>query len=143
MRKERSAGGVVFRKGAEGTQILLIQDRFGKITLPKGHQEAGETIEQTAIREIEEETGVVGEIVTKIDTISYVFTHPEHGKIEKEVTYYVLKTNTSTIIPQLEEINEVAWYSIDRAKVLHAEKGYGNNESILEAAIQYINKELT
>jgi 8-oxo-dGTP pyrophosphatase MutT (NUDIX family) len=143
LRKEKSAGGVVFRKEDEEIQILLIQDRFGKITLPKGHQEAGETIEQTAIREIEEETGVVGEIVTKIDTISYVFTHPEHGKIEKEVTYYVLKTNTSTITPQLEEINEVAWYSIDKAKELHAEKGYGNNESILEAAIQYINKELT
>jgi 8-oxo-dGTP pyrophosphatase MutT (NUDIX family) len=143
MRKERSAGGVVFRKRTEGIQILLIQDRFGKITLPKGHQEAGETIEQTAVREIEEETGVIGEIVTKIDTISYVFTHPEHGKIEKEVTYFVIKTNTSSITPQLEEINEVAWYSLDKAKELHTEKGYGNNESILEAAIQYITKELS
>jgi 8-oxo-dGTP pyrophosphatase MutT (NUDIX family) len=143
LRKEKSAGGVVFRKEDEEIQILLIQDRFGKITLPKGHQEAGETIEQTAIREIEEETGVIGEIVTKIDTISYIFTHSEHGKIEKEVTYYVVKTITSSITPQLEEINEVAWYPIDIAKEIHAKKGYGNNESILESAIQYITKEVS
>jgi diadenosine hexaphosphate hydrolase (ATP-forming) len=139
MRKEISAGGVVFQKGGEKTQLLLIQDRFGKITLPKGHQEAGETIEQTAIREIEEETGVIGKIVTKIDTISYVFTHPEHGEVEKEVTYYVVQTDTNHVNPQLEEINEVAWYSLKEARELHQANGYGNNQFILEKAIQYIS----
>ncbi|MCH5583854.1 NUDIX domain-containing protein [Shimazuella sp. AN120528] len=141
MRKEISAGGVVFRKVMDEIQLLLIQDRFGKITLPKGHQEAGETIEQTAIREIEEETGVVGKIVTKIDTISYIFTHPEHGEVEKEVTYYVVQTDEDSVSPQLEEINEVVWYSIEEARELHKANGYDNNQSILEKAIQYITKE--
>lgn len=138
MRKEISAGGVVFRKAGDEIQLLLIQDRFGKISLPKGHQEAGETLEQTAIREIEEETGVVGKIVTNIDTISYVFTHPDHGEVGKEVTYYVVQAQEDSIRPQLEEISQVAWYSIEEAKTLHQERGYDNNQAILEKAIQYI-----
>jgi 8-oxo-dGTP pyrophosphatase MutT (NUDIX family) len=138
MKQEVSAGGVVFRKMGEEIQFLLIHDRFGKITLPKGHQEAGETIEQTAIREIGEETGVVGKIVTKIDTISYVFTHPDHGEVEKEVTYYVVQTDDDMISPQLDEIKGVAWYPIEEARKLHQANGYGNNQAILEKAIQYI-----
>lgn len=138
MKREISAGGVVFRKVGEEIQILLIRDRFGKITLPKGHQEAGESMEQTAVREIEEETGILGKIITKIDTISYMFSHPEHGEVEKEVTYYVVKTSENNVTPQLEEINEVAWYTIEKARGLHQAYGYGNNQSILEKAIQYI-----
>lgn len=139
--KEISAGGVVFRGEGEHIEILLIHDRFGAITLPKGKQEAGETIEETALREIEEETGVIGEIMTKIDTISYVYTHPQHGKIEKEVTYFVVKTNTKQISPQLEEINDVAWYPIQKALALHQAKGYDNNQSVLNQAVDYIYSE--
>ena len=58
--KEISAGGVVFRKVDGELQIQLIQDRYGKISLPKGKMEPGETIEQTALREIVEETGIEG-----------------------------------------------------------------------------------
>jgi 8-oxo-dGTP pyrophosphatase MutT (NUDIX family) len=140
--KEVSAGGVVYRLHNGEIEILLIHDRFGKITLPKGHQEAGETIEQTALREIEEETGVVGEIVTKIDTITYEFIHPEKGQIEKSVTYYVVKTEAGHISPQLEEINEVGWYMVEQAIEIHAAKGYDNNQSILTEAIKYIKNHI-
>jgi diadenosine hexaphosphate hydrolase (ATP-forming) len=138
--QEISAGGVVYRTNGEHIEVLLIHDRFGAITLPKGKQKAGETIEETALREIEEETGVVGEIVTKVDTISYEYTHPKHGKIEKEVTYYVVKTDTKQITPQIEEINAGAWYPIQEAIVLHQTKGYTNNQHVLEQAIQYLTK---
>ena len=50
--KEISAGGVVFRRVDGALQIQLIQDRYGKISLPKGKMEPGETVEQTALREI-------------------------------------------------------------------------------------------
>jgi diadenosine hexaphosphate hydrolase (ATP-forming) len=135
---EISAGGVVYRTNGEHTEILLIHDRFGAITLPKGKQEARETIKETALREIEEETGVIGEVVTKIQTISYEYTHPEHGIIEKEVTYYLVKTNTNALTPQIEEIDAVHWYSIQEAIELHQAKGYANNQPVLEQAIQYL-----
>jgi diadenosine hexaphosphate hydrolase (ATP-forming) len=138
--QEISAGGVVYRINKEQIEILLIHDRFGAITLPKGKQELGETIKETALREIEEETGVIGEIVTKIQTISYEYTHSKHGKIEKEVTYYLVKTNTKALTPQIEEIDAVLWYSIQEAIELHQAKGYANNQSVLEQAIQYLIK---
>jgi 8-oxo-dGTP pyrophosphatase MutT (NUDIX family) len=135
--QEISAGGVVFRNVGH-IEILLIHDRFGAITLPKGKQEAGESIEETALREIEEETGVIGEIISKIQTISYAYTHPNHGKIEKEVTYYLVKTDTKQITPQIEEIDAVAWYPIQEVVELHQARGYANNQIVLEQAIQYL-----
>ncbi len=69
--KEISAGGVVYRKAGDDLQVQMIQDRYGKITLPKGKMEPGETVEQTALREILEETGIVGRIVKPLETITY------------------------------------------------------------------------
>lgn len=139
--KEISAGGVVYYQNDENRfKLMLIQDRFGAVTLPKGKHEAGETPEENALREIAEETGVDGEIICKIDTISYTYTHPQHGKIEKEVTYYLVKANNNQITPQIEEINAVQWYSIQDAVELHKAKGYANNQPILDQAIQYLAK---
>jgi 8-oxo-dGTP pyrophosphatase MutT (NUDIX family) len=138
MRKEISAGGVVFRQYHGKYEVLLIDDRFGKLSLPKGHQEAGETIEQTAIREIAEETGVHGEIMKKITTITYTFTHEKYGEVEKEVTYYLVQAHTEQLEAQLAEISGVGWYSLEEAKQLHQAKGYDNNQAVLEAAITEI-----
>ena len=56
--REYTAGGVVYRPGEDGTvDILMIQDRAGRWTIPKGHVEEGERLEQTAVREVGEETG--------------------------------------------------------------------------------------
>lgn len=50
--KEISAGGVVYRRTGERIELLIIEDRYMKISLPKGKQEAGETMEETALREV-------------------------------------------------------------------------------------------
>src|SRR6266700_302854 len=56
--REPTAGGIVFRRGKDGTEILLIADSKSRWTIPKGHIEEGETPRQTAEREIQEETGL-------------------------------------------------------------------------------------
>lgn len=56
--KEPTAGGVVWRRGEKGIEILLIQDAKDRWTIPKGHIEEGENAKDTAVREIEEETGL-------------------------------------------------------------------------------------
>lgn len=89
--REISAGGVVYRRFEGQPQIQMIQDRYGKITLPKGKMETGETIEQTALREILEETGITGSIVQPLETITYQFTLSGVGLIDKEVHYFLVE----------------------------------------------------
>lgn len=56
--REPTAGGIIYRNGEKGVEILLIQDSKGRWTIPKGHIEEGETARQTAEREIREEVGL-------------------------------------------------------------------------------------
>ncbi|MEK7379665.1 MAG: NUDIX domain-containing protein [Gemmatimonadota bacterium] len=58
--REVSAGGVVFRRVAEGLRFLIIRDSYAKWGLPKGHLENGETPAAAALRETEEEVGLTG-----------------------------------------------------------------------------------
>ena len=58
MRKEKSCGALVVRRGKNETEILLIKHNGGHWAFPKGHVEAGESEEQTALREVQEETGL-------------------------------------------------------------------------------------
>ena len=54
MKKEKSCGCIVI----DGDQVLLIKNNYGRWTLPKGHMEKGETEQETAIREVKEETNL-------------------------------------------------------------------------------------
>ncbi|RAL25848.1 deoxyribose-phosphate aldolase [Thermoflavimicrobium daqui] len=139
--KEISAGGVVFRKRKEQTEILLIKDRFGKYTLPKGKKEADETDTQTALREIQEETGITGKIVQKLNKIHYSYNHSEYGKVNKEVSYFLVEAIQGEETPQLSEIQGVSWYSPQIAWELFWNHGYQNNRIVLELAYQALGLE--
>ncbi|MNJ53971.1 Diadenosine hexaphosphate hydrolase [compost metagenome] len=133
--KEISAGGVVYRHQDDKLQIQLITDRYGKISFAKGKQEPGETIEETALREIVEETGVVGVITAPIDIIAYQYQHPTHGLVDKEVHYYLVESEGGELRPQIEEIRGVQWYEPLEAWEKQQTEGYDNNDFILEKAL--------
>ncbi|MMZ59017.1 Diadenosine hexaphosphate hydrolase [compost metagenome] len=134
--KEISAGGVVYRKEENGRmQVQLITDRYGKISFAKGKREGSETIEQTALREIWEETGIIGKVDCLIDIIAYTYLHPERGKVEKEVHYYLVEGIDGSLRPQVEEIRGVAWYEPLDAWEKQQKSGYDNNDFILEKAL--------
>ena len=65
----RQAGGVVLLDG----QLVLRRTAKGEYLFPKGHVDPGETLEQTAIREVAEETGVEAEIVDELGEIAFEF----------------------------------------------------------------------
>lgn len=136
--KEISAGGVVYRNNNGETQIQLITDRYGKISFAKGKMESGETVEETALREILEETGVVGKIEQPIDVIKYTYTHPQHGEVDKEVHYYLVQSESGDLQPQIEEINEVNWYEPKEAWEKQKNLGYDNNDKILEKGLKLL-----
>ena len=132
--KEVSAGGVVYRKEAGRIELLIIEDRYMKTSLPKGKQEAGETIEETALREVKEETGIVGRIVEPLEVIQYQYYHPQIGVVNKEVHYFLVEAVSGTLVPQLEEINKVKWMFPEVAWTSQMKYGYENNHSVIEKA---------
>ncbi|WP_276356000.1 NUDIX hydrolase [Cohnella caldifontis] len=133
--KEVAAGGVVYRKKDGAVEIQLIEDRFGKITLAKGRMEAGETTEQTALREIAEETGIEGRIVEPLALIRYTYESADRGAIDKEVHYYLVEADGGSLKAQVEEISGVAWHPPLEAWRLQLASGYDNNREVLAKAL--------
>lgn len=88
-------------------------DRRGRMmwSLPKGHIETGETTEQTAIREISEETGVTGSVVAPLGKIDYWFVS-EGRRIHKTVHHYLLRYVDGVLSDADYEVAAVAWVPI-------------------------------
>ncbi|MBE6774739.1 MAG: NUDIX domain-containing protein [Ruminococcaceae bacterium] len=132
---ESSCGAVIFREEEDGKKFLLIRNkRSAHWGFPKGHIEPGETKEETAIREVLEETGV------RIDIIPGFVKNSEYsiqGKIEKSVSIFLASTKDSEYKLQEEEIEECGWYNFDDAlKVLN----YDNDRFILTEAMNFIRE---
>lgn len=136
--KEISAGGVVYKKVDGELMVQLIRDRFGKMTVAKGKQEAGETIEQCALREIAEETGIRGRIVAPLDLVTYQYEHAEFGVVDKEVHYYIVEALDGELAAQVEEINGVEWHFAEDALSLQLTEGYDNNNGIVLKALLHL-----
>ncbi len=133
MPKEFAAGGVVFRTTPGEIQLLMITDRFGRLTLPKGKLEPGEGSREAALREIREETGIEGMIIADLITTNYSYLHPLKGQVDKQVDYYLVRALNELIIPQVEEILDGTWLPLMEAL---QRCGYENNRPVLVRARQ-------
>lgn len=136
MLKEISAGGVVYNIDNGLTQILMIEDRCNKWTFPKGKNEEGETYEETAIREIFEETGIKGKVIKFLDKVEYEYYHPSINKIEKEVYFYLVKADSDDIQVQFSEINSAHWLTLEEAWNKQKTYGYDNNLNVIKQALE-------
>lgn len=139
--KEISAGGVVYRKEGDRLEMLMIEDRYGKWTLPKGKREAGEEVEETALREIREETGLRGRIVRPLTTVNYQYDDPERGTVDKDVHYFLVQCTARDAIPQLEEISRLEWLAPEEVRERQQQYGYPNNDAVLERALQLVERQ--
>jgi ADP-ribose pyrophosphatase YjhB (NUDIX family) len=138
--EEVAAGGIVYRRQSEGIEILLIRDRFGRWTVPKGRIEPGETLEETALREIEEETGVVGRIKSPIAVVGYHYQDQTRGLIEKKAHYYLVEAIGGDLKAQIEEIDSAHWFKVEDARKKQREGGYPNNTEVLEKGLRLIGQ---
>lgn len=133
MRREFSAGGVVYRRDAEGKpQFLLIQDAWGRWTLPKGLVEKGEKPPQTAQREVREETGILVEPEASLDHTRYFYRDTGGELVYKTVFYFLLKAIDGELKPQEEEIAAARWFPASEAV---GRCDYANTRPILEKAL--------
>ncbi len=94
--------------------LIARHDRRGRLvwSLPKGHVEAGETVEEAAVREVEEETGIRGEVLGHLGTIDFWFV-AEQRRIHKTVHHYLLEARGGELSDDDVEVVEVAWVALD------------------------------
>ncbi|MGH2687936.1 MAG: NUDIX hydrolase [Actinomycetota bacterium] len=104
----RAAGGVVVRHGggpAGDVEFAAVhRERYGDWSLPKGKLEPGESEEEGALREVEEETGLVCRLVRPADTVEY---RDRQGR-RKTVAYWLMEVVGGELRPA-HEIDRVAW----------------------------------
>ena len=117
--EEVSAGGVIVdvHDGVARVPVIARRNRAGRVEwcLPKGHLERNETLEQTAVREVAEETGIVGRILASLGTIDYWFS-ASGTRVHKIVHHYLLEATGGELSiegdPDAEAI-DVAWFALD------------------------------
>jgi hypothetical protein len=132
---ERSCGAVVCRRINGEIRLLLIKNsRSAHWGFPKGHMERGETPEQTARREVLEETGIHIDIIPDFTAKS---DYTIQGKVEKSVTIFLAKTEDTETIIQREEIDDYIWLGFDKA--LETLK-FENDKAILKSARRFMDK---
>ena len=122
-RREISAGCVVYRRSGNVAEVAMIQPRDRQAwSLPKGLIERGETPEMAAQREVREETGLLGDIVGRIDTIKYSYTARWESppvRVFKIVTFFLLHSTGGDSSKHDREVDRVEWFPLDSA-VAHA-----------------------
>jgi 8-oxo-dGTP pyrophosphatase MutT (NUDIX family) len=99
-----AAGCVVYRYDAAGAPlVLLIHDKYGRWTLPKGHLEDGESEQVAAVREVLEETGLSGQLGAQITRIVYSVRSKRGLDRIKQVAFFLMRADSSEARPQTQE----------------------------------------
>jgi 8-oxo-dGTP pyrophosphatase MutT (NUDIX family) len=130
-----SSGGVVFRPAGATCEVALI--RVARAdghawALPKGWVEKGEDLEQTAVREVREETGLQAKVLRKLGEITYEFyAKPERSRVLKTVHVFLLECLGGNIADHDDEVEEARWFPFDDAVKALTHK---NERDILEKA---------
>jgi 8-oxo-dGTP pyrophosphatase MutT (NUDIX family) len=128
--REFSAGGVLVRRTRGRAAVAAIRPRGkapGTWALPKGNVDPGERPDETALREVLEETGVEGRLVEKLGDVKYTYTRRGGLRVFKIVSFYLLRAGRGRLGAIDEamrvEVAEARWLPLDEAPRLLAYGG--------------------
>jgi 8-oxo-dGTP diphosphatase len=108
----RAAGGVVVREADGPPEVVLVhRPQYDDWTLPKGKAEDGESDEECALREVEEETGLVCELVEELETSSY----SDSSGRPKVVRYWLMRPLSGKLRPT-REVDDARWLPVTDAE---------------------------
>ena len=129
-----SAGGVIVRNGAKGVEVVLCgRKEPQRWSLPKGTPDRGETLEETALREVREETGLEVKIEAPLDTITYWFVRTGDGcRCHKTVHFYLMTDQGGSLDLHDHEFDEVRWFTSEEALNIIT---YPNEARVIEKAL--------
>jgi 8-oxo-dGTP pyrophosphatase MutT (NUDIX family) len=134
-RNEHSAGGVVitFREGRPYVAMIATRGRT-RWGLPKGAVAKGESPEQAALREVQEETGILADILRPLDTIEYFFRAGD-TLIRKKVDFFLMQYVGGQLTPQLTEVDDVEW--VEQSEAVER-ASFESEKKLLSAALEQI-----
>ena len=121
----QAAGGVVLRD--DGRVAVVHRPRYDDWTLPKGKLEPGESFEEGALREVEEETGLRARLVRELPAVEYSV----RGR-PKEVRYWLMDVDSDPGFAPNDEVDELRWLAPPDAASLLT---YDRDKEVLSAAV--------
>ena len=137
--RQVSSGGIIVRTHRGRHEVCLIKRRhIGVVVwgLPKGHVEAGEGTEATALREVREETGLQGEMIRPVGSITYWFSVAgKRTRYFKRVHFYLMRYLAGDTGGHDDEVDEAAWLPWEEAA---ARLTYPNERRMLSAAKRHL-----
>ena len=133
---EVSAGGLLLRRRDSTYDALLIGRGVQRCiwTLPKGHVELRESTEQAALREVREETGCWGELITRLNEITYWF-YVGKAKHRKSVTFFLMRYLSGDPANHDHEVDDARWFDVAQAR--KALK-YVNEKRLIDLAVEFL-----
>lgn len=135
MKREMACGAIIYRLNKGKIEFLIVQQKSGFWSLPKGHMEDGETEVATAYREVLEETG----LKIKFDEdFRYEISYSPKKDVLKIVTFFIGEIIGGEIKPQKEEIKQILWLGYYESLNILT---YDNVKVLLERAFEYLVNE--
>ncbi len=108
-----SAGGIIIKRENNSVKVLVTQHSgHHGWDFPKGHLETGETSEQAALREVEEETGIRAKILEKVGQTQY-FYFEDGEKVFKTVTFFLMEYISEGKATTEFEVSDQVWLPVD------------------------------
>jgi len=149
MEREFSAGGVVLRRRQERWWVAVIEPQRRKsdarsatvLALPKGNVDQGEKPEETAVREVREETGLEAEMVSKLSDIKYVYVRSwgDRQRVFKIVSFFLLRYRSGRIgmiTPIMRrEVRQALWLPLEEAP---RKLSYRGERDVIKMAQDYV-----
>ena len=138
MKREKSCGALVYKLVDTSPFLLLIKHKYGgHWAFPKGHVETGETEEQTALREIREETGLEVRLEEGFrESVEYC----PKPYVKKQVVYFLAQVSGGREQKQEEEVSELCWCPMEEAQ---SHVTYPNDRRLIGNAKKFLEKILT
>jgi 8-oxo-dGTP pyrophosphatase MutT (NUDIX family) len=134
--REFSAGGLVIRNFRGTPHLAVVRVRDEILALPKGHPEPGESMQDAALREVREETGLETEALEKLGDIRYWYAR-DGDRVLKVVSFFLFRYRSGRLADHDHEVEDALWIPLEEAP---ARLAYRGEKEMAESALSRVGR---